>query len=186
MKPGVRIIAGQWRGSKIQIPLQTEIRPTTDFVRETLFNWLSPVIRNAVCLDSFAGSGILSFEALSRGANKVVAVDDNSKVINHLRDTAKTFNLSAENFEIIRHDWSQPVSFLQKCFDIIFLDPPFRQNFLPKMIVYFNQYTHLWHPGTQLYIEAEKELALTEILPPHWRIVRQKISGQVSYYLIEL
>src|SRR5262249_12574557 len=85
----LRIIAGRWRGVPISFPAHSEIRPTPDRVRETLFNWLAPAIVDARCLDLFAGSGALAFEALSRGAREVVCIERDRAVVRHLQDTAK-------------------------------------------------------------------------------------------------
>src|SRR5580700_9172000 len=86
MQPGVvRIIGGEWRGRRLQVPDVKDLRPTPDRVRETLFNWIAPILPGAYCLDPFAGTGVLGFEALSRGAHYVEMVDQSNAVINLLQ-----------------------------------------------------------------------------------------------------
>lgn len=125
----VRIISGQWRGRSIDFPSIDGLRPTHDRIRETLFNWLMKDIVGAVCFDAFAGSGALGFEALSRGASKVVFVDDSREAIHSLRDNAR--KLGATDCEFINGSFKQILpSFHNPVFDIVFLDPPFHQNLL--------------------------------------------------------
>src|SRR5690349_4114916 len=124
----LRIIGGEWRSRKIPILELSEIRPTPDRVRETLFNWLSPIIGGAYCLDLFTGSGALSFEALSRGAKHVVMVDKSPMVIESLRKTAQ--ELGANNITLYRGHAPENIILPNEPFDIIFLDPPFNQNLI--------------------------------------------------------
>src|SRR3990167_10705810 len=120
----VRIIGGKWRGKKISFPPLSFLRPTHDRIRETLFNWMEPYLHDAVCLDLFAGSGVIGFEALSRGAKFVVMVDQDIEVITSLKKNLKT--LSAENVEIIQAKIpAKTFKSQQKQFDIVFLDPPY-------------------------------------------------------------
>ena len=127
----LRIIGGNWRGRRVKFPSSNELRPTPDRVRETLFNWLQPVIAGSRCLDLFAGSGALGLEALSRGATRVVFVDHEPKVIEHLH--AALSLLKAEGAEPkltqARRYLESPV----EAFDIVFLDPPFADESLPAI-----------------------------------------------------
>src|SRR5215471_7790004 len=119
----VRIIGGRWRGRKLRFPDASELRPTPDRVRETLFNWLGQDLSGRATLDPFAGSGALSLEALSRGAALAVAVERERKLVEALRDTAAT--LGARALEI---HCAEAFAFLAReprSFDVIFLDPPF-------------------------------------------------------------
>ncbi|WP_309567556.1 16S rRNA (guanine(966)-N(2))-methyltransferase RsmD [Coxiella-like endosymbiont] len=93
-----RIIAGKWRGRKIVFPSLPELRPTSDRIRETLFNWLSPYIKDSCCLDLFAGSGALGFEALSRGCAHVTFFDHSKKVIETLQKNAEILNTKNTTF----------------------------------------------------------------------------------------
>jgi 16S rRNA (guanine966-N2)-methyltransferase len=123
--PGsVRIIGGRWRGSKLPVPAQAGLRPTPDRVRETLFNWLAPVLPGSRCLDLFAGSGALGFEAASRGARRVLAIEREPRQVASLRDSAA--RLGGDGVEVLLGDalaWlrAAPV----ETFDIAFVDPPF-------------------------------------------------------------
>src|SRR5689334_13621175 len=118
----IRIIGGTWRGRKLLVPDVPHLRPTPDRVRETLFNWLAPVLPGAHCLDAFAGSGALGFEALSRGAAQVVMVDESPVVIKHLQ--AQAVILKTTQAEIYRANVPQQLKKPAKPFDIVFLDPP--------------------------------------------------------------
>ena len=124
-QPGrVRIIAGRWRGRRLPVPDLPEIRPTGDRIRETLFNWLTPIIVGARCLDLFAGSGVLGFESGSRGAAEVVLVDRSRKVTAVLE--RETNRLNAESMTIVCADAMQWLSqSRERGFDVVFLDPPF-------------------------------------------------------------
>jgi 16S rRNA (guanine966-N2)-methyltransferase len=175
----VRIIGGRFRGRRISFPPLASIRPTPDRVRETLFNWLQPVIADARCLDLFAGSGVLGLEALSRGAAHVVFVDREPAVASHLRDTLRTLGADATSVRA-----SDAMRFLQtpsECFDIVFLDPPFAANVLDEVCA------HLaagWlAPGAYVYLECPAGSALPE-LPPGWAVHRSKRAGQVGYHLL--
>lgn len=179
----LRIIGGKWRSRKIDfIPLKG-VRPTTDAIRETLFNWLAPNIVDANCLDLFAGSGALGFEALSRGAKHVVMVDASIKIIANLKKNAQTLTASNVAFYLAKIP-NQINKISPQVFDIVFLDPPFHQDLLKATIEKLEHSDYL-APNALIYIEAEKELDLEKIIPPSWQILRHKIAGQVGYYLIQ-
>ena len=123
--PGkIQIIAGHWRGRKISVASSPGLRPTGSRVRETLFNWLAPYINRARCLDLFAGSGILSFEALSRGAKNCTALDNHQEAIGHLASNSNTLG---SDLNIVHTD---AISYLNEKnlhapYDLAFVDPPF-------------------------------------------------------------
>ena len=178
----LRIIGGDWRGRKLDFPDATGLRPTPDRVRETLFNWLTPVIREAHCLDLFAGSGALGFEALSRGAAHVIMIDSQRAVIAALQKNIE--RLQAQSRAQLQQ--SDALSFLQqldKKFDLIFLDPPYHQQRLQPCIdaIYTRE---LLHPAGYLYFEAGRDDDLPT-LPDAWLIHRQKNAGQIGYYLVQ-
>ncbi len=134
----IRIIAGKWRGRKITFPSTATLRPTPDRIRETLFNWLAPHIIDARCLDLFAGSGALSFEALSRGAGIVIALEKDTKVVASLKANAEI--LLADNIEILQTDsihWMEIHAHLKESlessFDIIFLESSLFSKITAKM-----------------------------------------------------
>jgi 16S rRNA (guanine966-N2)-methyltransferase len=122
--PGkVRIIGGKWRGRKLPVVDTPQLRPTPDRVKETLFNWLSPYITGADCLDLFAGTGSLGFEALSRGASHVVMVEHDRGLANQLQKQGNL--LVADELEIICADVPGWLKRCNQSFDIVFIDPPY-------------------------------------------------------------
>jgi 16S rRNA (guanine966-N2)-methyltransferase len=177
----LRIIAGQWRGRKIHFPAIQQIRPTPDRVRETLFNWLMPVVEGARCLDLFAGSGALGLEALSRGASEVVFCDSNKKITRYLKETIEM--LGSDNAQVVNQDALQ---FLQACdsaFDIVFLDPPYDADVLLTCCERLEQ-KQLLKTDARVYLEHRGDLAMQQ-LPKNWRITREKQAGQVCYQLAQ-
>lgn len=174
----LRIIAGCWRGRKIAFAPVAGVRPTPDRVRETLFNWLSPVIRGARCLDLYAGSGALGIEAASRGASSVVLVDSDSHVVASLREQLAL--LDAATVEVVQSSVEGWLSASAEPFDIVFLDPPFRKNLLPGSIHALESGGWL-AAGARVYIEAES--TLEPELPASWELIRSKRAGQVGYHL---
>jgi 16S rRNA (guanine966-N2)-methyltransferase len=178
----IRIIGGLWRSRKITFPDLEEIRPTSDRVRETLFNWLSPVISGAYCLDLFAGSGALGFEALSRGAKHVVMVDKSPTVIEHLRATAA--QLGTSQFTLYQTKAPHEVILASQPFDIVFLDPPFHHNLILPSLEWLKKET-LIHKDTLIYIETENAKAHFTF-PDNLKILKQGKTPQVIYYLTQL
>ena len=130
----LRIIGGVWRGRKLDFPSIPGLRPTPDRVRETVFNWLQFDVVGSRCLDLFAGSGALGVEALSRGASVVTFIDEQSSVIAAIKSNMNV--LAANDVRCLTAD---ALSYLRNSnsenkFDIVFCDPPFQQDFLPKII----------------------------------------------------
>lgn len=175
----LRIIAGQWRGRKLRFPDGEGLRPTTDRIRETLFNWLSPYIQGARCLDAFSGSGALGLEALSRGAASAVLIDTHPPAILALRQHVVTLN--CHNATIIR---DSALDYLrhpaQLHFDIVFLDPPFNKDLISPCANLLE--SHHWLADNALiYIESERNSSFS--LPSNWELQRDKHAGQVQYQL---
>lgn len=178
--PGkIRIIAGKWRGRKLDVIDSPGLRPTPDRIRETLFNWIQQEIVGARCLDLFAGTGMLAFEALSRGAAEVIMVESNPKLIESLKQHAET--LGSENHTIQLADAMSWLKQGIKGFDIIFLDPPFGQGYIEKCCATIIEETLLNASG-MVYIESEKHLTL----PEGWIIKKQTKAGKVQSMLIEI
>lgn len=176
-----RVIAGQWRGRSLGFPDGEGLRPTGDRIRETLFNWLQSILIGARCLDAYSGSGALAFEALSRGAASVTALDTATEAIQQLRSNATL--LQASDIDIQQADARQ---WLQRHargprFDIIFLDPPFGHDLLEESCQLIAD-GELLSPTGQVYLEAETPLD-TLTLPAGWRLNRAKKSGSVYYGL---
>lgn len=178
----IRIVGGQWRGRKLSFVDQPGLRPTPDRVRETLFNWLAPVIAGSRCLDLFAGSGALGFEAASRGARDVVLIERETAVAECLREQA--VQLQAKQLRIVQADALQFLNAAPQPFDIIFLDPPFGQDWLARSLQALAQG---WlAPDARLYLEAERSITaqtLSAWLPAGLEITRSKQTSQVGYHL---
>lgn len=177
----VRIIGGTHRGRRLNFPDLPGLRPTGDRVRETLFNWLQPIMPGARCLDLFAGSGALGLEAASRGADVVVMLDQAPVVVKQLRKHVTDLGL-----EQVRIEQADALDWLSRggaeTFDIVFLDPPFGSDFLGECCRRLEDGNWL-NPEARVYIEMDVLESLPE-LPEHWRVLRQKKAGQVSYYLV--
>ena len=181
----VRIIGGQWRSRKLNFPDLEGLRPTPDRVRETLFNWIQNAVPGADCLDLFAGSGALGFEALSRGANSCTFVDIAQPSCQALRDNAAL--LKATTAKILQQDaidWLQQQAGTElkaSKYHIIFLDPPFNKGHLQNICQLLLDQQML-HPNAMIYIESEPGAALQN----QWTLHREKISGQVQYRLYKI
>ncbi|MFP1863461.1 16S rRNA (guanine(966)-N(2))-methyltransferase [Lonsdalea quercina] len=178
--PGqIRIIGGQWRGRKLPVPHSPGLRPTTDRVRETLFNWLAPVIQQARCLDCFAGSGALALEALSRYAAHATLLEAERGIARQLSQNLSL--LRAENASVIHTDALQWLAQPGEAFDVVFLDPPFRQGLLDNTVNLLEKQGWL-ADDAWIYIETEAENR-TLNLPANWQLHREKVAGQVAYRL---
>ncbi|MCK5813537.1 MAG: 16S rRNA (guanine(966)-N(2))-methyltransferase RsmD, partial [Cocleimonas sp.] len=149
----LRIIGGSWRSRKLKFISASNLRPTPDRVRETLFNWLQSNIVDARCLDLFAGSGALGLEALSRGASEVVFIEKHRAVAQQL---AQNLLLLNSNNKVINTHAKTYLLQENNAFDIIFLDPPFRQHFLPQILDIILEKQLLKKNGL-IYLEQENE-----------------------------
>lgn len=184
MKNKIRIIGGKWRSRLIYFADIEGLRPSQDRIRETLFNWLAPYIEGSQCLDLFAGSGVLGFEALSRGAEFVCFVDRHSKVLIELQKNAEQLSIDQQNYAVLYGVCPQQMPPLPGSpFDIIFLDPPFHQQLLSRTIDWLLQNNAI-HKNSWIYIEMEKNCQLE--LPEHWQIHRQKETTSLIYQLIKI
>jgi 16S rRNA (guanine966-N2)-methyltransferase len=175
-KGKIRIIGGEYRGRRIAVPERRGLRPTPDRVRETLFNWLGQTLDGKSCLDLFAGSGALGFEAASRGAARVVMVENDRDVFAALKKTLEL--IAARQVDLVLGDAFEYLKKTTERFDVVFLDPPFRQNALPALL---ERLPERLAPGARVYVEAP------EALPPaqSWRELKRSRAGQVSYQLLE-
>ena len=175
-KGRVRIIGGEHRGRRLAVADRPGLRPTPDRVRETLFNWLGQRLDGLSCLDLFAGSGALGFEAASRGAARVVMVENDRPAhiaLEKIKDllAAKAVAVHfGDAFEFLRRGGER--------FDVVFLDPPFGQNALAAVL---EQLPPRLVPGARVYLEAPAPQAL----PEPWRELRRGRAGQVSFQLLE-
>jgi 16S rRNA (guanine966-N2)-methyltransferase len=172
----VRIIAGQWRSRLVQFPDAPGLRPTPDRVRETLFNWLGQHLDGLACLDLFAGSGALGFEALSRGARRAVMVETDAEALAALRESARA--LAAANAEIVASDALRYLERTRERFDVVFVDPPYALNLVSDVMKRLPP--HL-NEGARVYAEDDAPI---DVVPP-WRAVREDRAGAVRYGLYE-
>jgi len=181
MKNKVRIIGGQWRSRQLHFIDAPSLRPTPSRVRETLFNWLQDDIPGRRCLDLYAGSGALGFEAASRGAKSVIAVENNLQACQSLKANANT--LAASQIKIVNKDVFRYLAGDAESADVVFIDPPFGLNLVNQTCRWLED--KLWlSEQAKIYIESEKSLKL-ENLPENWRLLKSKTAGEVGYHLFE-
>ena len=177
-RPGrLRIVGGTLRGSRIDVPDAPDLRPTPDRVRETLFNWLMPVIEGAHCLDLFAGTGALGIEALSRGAAAVNFVEANAQLADLLRANLARLHQSAP---VTRSDALQFVASGDARYDIVFLDPPFAADLWSSTAQALETHERL-APDAWIYVEAPVDAAVQ--VPGGWDLHREGRAGGVRYAL---
>jgi len=175
-KGRIRIIGGQYRSRLLRVAARPELRPTPDRVRETLFNWLGQDMTGAACLDLFAGSGALGFEAASRGAARVVMVESDRSALRMLE--ASRTALGAAQVEIVGGSAQTYLERARERFDVVFLDPPFRQNALPGLIA---RLPRILSARARVYAESADAVHVE----PGWRELRRSRAGGVSYQLFE-
>lgn len=178
----IRIIGGTLRSRQIQVLDETQLRPTPNRIRETLFNWLREEIVGARCLDLFSGSGALGFEAISRGAHNVTFIEKDLKVIQQLKKNNE--NLGITNSELIQAD---ALLWLKKSppqpFDIIFLDPPYAEDLIaPCLALLISQ--NILTPRALIYIEHNQALSAIHI-PAQLTFLQNKKAGSVYYGLLQ-
>ena len=175
----LRIIGGRWRSRRLAFPDLGDLRPTPDRVRETLFNWLQAAVPRSLCLDLFAGSGALGFEAASRGADQVVMVEKNRTAISALKQNIDM--LGADNIHLVDGDALDWLERNQMRFDIVFLDPPFRAGLLNRCCERLESGKNLAE-NAKIYIEHARGDEDIRI-PGNWECVKNKSAGLVSYKL---
>lgn len=176
----LRIIGGAWRGRRIAFDALEGLRPTPDRVRETLFNWLSPVLEGARCLDLFCGSGALGLEALSRGAGKVVFVDRSRAAIEQLRRNLQLLSAGGAELQVCGAlEWIEQAP--AGCFDIVFVDPPYRLGLAGASVARLAA-RGLLAARAFVYVEsgADEPAPAT---PPGWTLHRDRHAGQVAFRL---
>ncbi len=182
----LRIIAGSWRGRRLRFPEGPDIRPTPDRVRETLFNWLAPVIRGSRVLDLFAGSGALGLEALSRGAAFAEFIDSDARAIDGLRERLIEWKADPDSYVLRRTDALQYLSAAkpssQSAFDIVFIDPPFAAGLWQTVADRLESGGWL-SPQAFLYLEAPVRNSL-DGMPKRWIAWRDGTAGEVGYHLL--
>ena len=172
----VRIVAGAYRSRVLRFPARPGLRPTPDRVRETLFNWLGQDLSGRECLDLFAGSGALGFEAVSRGASSVVMVESDRQAFEALRQNAAALGCQG-SVELVRADALEFMRDLARAFDIVFVDPPFASGLFGRLAVALPKLTR---SGGLVYVESGRGVELDGAA---WHLQRQARAGHVTYQL---
>ena len=181
--PGrLRIVAGNWRGRRLPVPDVAGLRPTGERVRETLFNWLMLWIPGKRCLDLYAGTGALGFEALSRGAASCTFVENHPKALRQLAGNIDTLN--ARSATLVAGDALGCLGDIDPgSMDIVFLDPPFQAANLGAVCRRVAE-SGILAPGAKVYVEADRAVGLPD-LPAAWRVAKSASAGNVCYALVE-
>jgi 16S rRNA (guanine966-N2)-methyltransferase len=178
----LRIVAGNWRSRLLDIAHVEGLRPTSQRIRETLFNWLAPQIHGARCLDLYAGTGALGLEALSRGAASAVFVETHRVAAQQLKENVE--QLKADTATVLHQDaleylYSKP----DRKFDIVFLDPPFAADLLDETCRLL-AHKELLAEGALVYLEQDRSKAEPQ-LPDGWQVQKNKTAGNVRYMLVQ-
>lgn len=175
--PGkVRIIAGRWRNSRLDVADRPGLRPTSERVRETLFNWLQSRIAGARCLDLFAGTGALGLEAASRGAAEVTLLERDPLLVERLR--AHVLRLQAVQVQVIATDALVWMAGSRQRFDLVFVDPPFALKLWNQTLA---SLAPLLADDARVYVESGAEAALH--IPSGWELLREGRTREVRYAL---
>lgn len=172
----VRIIGGTWRSRLVRFPAIDALRPSPDRVRETLFNWLGQDLTGLACLDLFAGSGVLGFEAASRGAARVVMVEQDREAARALRENAA--RLGALAVAVVQADVLAYLRHETRRHDVVFMDPPFSDDLLPQVLAAVGD---CLADGARVYVESGRPL--TADAP--WRMLRERRAGRVHFHLLD-
>ncbi|WP_312159839.1 16S rRNA (guanine(966)-N(2))-methyltransferase RsmD [Acinetobacter sp.] len=175
MKNQLRIIGGEWKRRQLPFASVEGLRPTPDRVRETLFNWLMWDIQNAQVLDICAGSGALSFEALSRGAAQVVMIEPNRAQAAFLTDNLQLLKVTSQHAKLKVATAQQTLPTLKQSFDLVFLDPPYSLDLWEELAQLADP---LIKDQAFIYVEADRELTQLK-LPASWQQVKQSKAGTV-------
>ena len=178
----IKIIAGQFKGKKIKVPDMLDCRPTPNRVRESLFNTLQFDIRDANCLDAFSGSGALGLEAYSRGAQTVVFLEKEPRAFFNLKKTLADFKASSASLELYQLDCMDYLNQTRRQFDIIFLDPPFRQNLWQSVCEIIHR-NNILTPEGILYIEAPQ---LIQLPSSDWQLYKHQKMSSVYMHFFKL
>lgn len=181
MSNKLKIIGGNWRSRCITFVDAPGLRPTPGRVRETVFNWLQYDIIGKHCLDLYAGSGALGFEAASRGAKSVIQVENNAQACRSLKENA--IALAADQIKIVQSDVFRYLAGAAEIFDVVFIDPPFAMALAVQTCNWLEEKGWL-SQHAKIYVEAESSLKLNG-MPENWRQLKSKTAGEVGYHLFE-
>lgn len=183
----MRIISGQYRGRILQGKIPSNVRPTTDFARESLFDVLNSMVdfEGELVLDLFSGAGAIGLEAISRGAGKVYFVDNSFDSISLLKKNIDNLLIPKDKYNIIKSDVIDYLSYISifEKFDIIFADPPYNQTFLWPICEAIEKKSILNKDSVIVYETATKR---REIIHPSYEVIKEKVSGNSKFYFIQL
>ena len=177
----VRIVAGRFKGHRLKLIDQKRLRPTSDRVRETVFNWIGPNITSMRVLDLFAGSGALGFEALSRGASKVTFIEKHTKIATQIKDTCHRLDLSAHEAEVICRNCVSWLKQDDQVWDLVFVDPPFTDSNLYAKVL--NELHNRVSRLGLIYLEHSKR---TPIDTHPYTVWKEATVGEVKFSLLSL
>ncbi len=181
MKNKLRIIGGHWRSRQLKFTETPGLRPTPARVRETLFNWLQYDVVGSRCLDLYAGSGALGFEAASRGAIEVVQVEQDKQACRQLQANAEM--LDASQVKVVNSEVFRFLAGNSEYFDLVFLDPPFAKGLVVQTCQWLEDKEWL-SENAKIYLETEQNLSLRDI-SENWCKIKEKQAGEVVYRLFE-
>jgi len=182
VKNKLRIIGGDWRSRQLSFVDAPGLRPTPARVRETVFNWLQYEVFGKQCLDLYAGSGALGFEAASRGAKSIIQVESNAQACRSLKDNALA--LSADDrIKVVQSDVLRYLEGEATAFDVVFLDPPFGLNLVIQTCRLLEDNGWL-AKHAKIYVETERHFDFSG-MPENWRQLKSKSAGEVGYHLFE-
>lgn len=173
----IRIISGRWRGRKLPVLNVEGLRPTTDRNKETLFNWLMPYTQDARCLDAFAGSGGLGFEALSRYAKHTTFIELDKQAAKNIIENIGLLKVKEDSANVIQGNTLDVLGRLEQAYDLIFLDPPFHKNLLADVVNKITQQDLLAKAGV-IYIECEGQGG-DYAIPYNWQLIKEKRTAQI-------
>ncbi len=177
----IKIISGKYKGIKIKLNKNKYNKPTLNIIRERLFNWLNPYIKNKICLDCFSGSGVLSFESISRGAKHVTILEKNYKTVINIK---QNFNkISKKKYKIININsivWLKKKK--NKNFDIIFIDPPYKSYYI-DIVTYILEKNNLIKKNSFIYIETHNKSIIKT--PKNWIKLKKHKTQTIKYYLFK-
>jgi 16S rRNA (guanine966-N2)-methyltransferase len=181
-----RVIGGEWRSRRLTFPAIEGLRPTTDRVKETVFNWLLPYLPGAHVVDLFSGSGSLGIEALSRGAETLFSIELDSNAAGAIRHNYEQLKITDDRANVVNmsaFDWLAAQTNECQSVDLVFLDPPFRKGFLDEAISLLAE-SQILKDRSLIYLEREKEGQAPDI-PASWVLLKEKVAGQVCYQLYQ-
>lgn len=180
----IRIISGQYRGRKLPVVSAQGLRPTTDRLKETLFNWLMPYVSQRQCLDMFAGSGSLGLEALSRYAKWCTFIEMEAQAANNIAHNLQTLNIGPHVAQVQQGDAITLCAKLPQQFDLVFIDPPFHQQLVPRAIDSLLG-NNLLAADALIYVESARQDS-NYVVPRSWQLLKQKDTSNVASRLYQL